>query len=205
MGVHRIRRKDMNINPVTFGKKIPIAKCHIKDVEQGKFVPATFYEIDCTDINDNNEIYDLKDWAFRITIAQDIRNKYDYIQKFGHPNSIRIFEMQTDEDKQIVGLCDISDLFSRVNLDFIVSSPDKKHKYVGQSMIAILGDIANTYKHKKIYIPNPIKKAEEFYKNICGFKKCSDSEAMYMSKRHYTKFKKSVEQKTNSPIISCTG
>ena len=49
----------MNINPINFGKKIPIAKCHIKDVEKGKFVPATFYEIDCTDINDNNEIYDL--------------------------------------------------------------------------------------------------------------------------------------------------
>ena len=70
---------------------------------------------------------------------------------------------------------------------------------------AILGDIANTYLCKKIYISNPIKEAIPFYINVCGFKNSIDSSAMYMKKRHYSKFKKTVEQKTNSPIISCIG
>ena len=32
---------------ISFGKKIPITQCKIKDIEQNKFVPATFYEVDC--------------------------------------------------------------------------------------------------------------------------------------------------------------
>ena len=46
----------MQINSISFGKKIPKYKCQIQDKETGKFVDATFCEIDCKDEKDSIEI-----------------------------------------------------------------------------------------------------------------------------------------------------
>jgi hypothetical protein len=46
----------MFIYPVSFGKKIPVAKCHIIDNQKKKAVPATVYEYDCKNADDVEDL-----------------------------------------------------------------------------------------------------------------------------------------------------
>ena len=71
---------------VSFGCKIPITKCQIKDIKHNQFVPATYYEIDCKDTSDIKEVDSLLgEWDFKNAIVYSMKSKFDAIKK-GYDN-----------------------------------------------------------------------------------------------------------------------
>ena len=194
----------MNIPPVTFGKKIPIAKCHIKDLKNDKYVAATCYKIDCTDTSDSSEIWKLDgDWEYNDVVAHNIDEKHRHLEGIGVQNSLDFYEMQTDKKKEIIGICQVNKTFGDIRLDYLESKPDKGYKYIGQSMLAILGEVAKSEGIERIYIPTPVEEARSFYRDKCGFKEAKDTTAMYMNKNKFKKLKIKAERNTHSKIINC--
>ncbi len=202
----------MAVSSISFGKKIPLIKCHIKDNVANKYIPATFYEVDCEDINEIDEVRDsLKGWQFSKSISQNMRtaymmNKCNSLftvndEYFYEPETDAFYEMRID-DGEIVGICQVSKHPKDLHIEFIESKGNKQYKYVGQTMIAAIGRVAKHEKLKKIYIPMPIPSAIDFYINKCGFEHCNEEGiALYMktSKSNATKIR--TEARVRHPII----
>ena len=134
----------MNIRNISFGKKIPIAKFNIKNRLTRKFVPATCYEIDCTDEADYKEIASLpKKWNFRESLSIDMSKKHEnFFGSYELYKNRHFYSIQTDKDNQIVGLCQTEKLNQDLELIHLETSPGKKYKYTGQGMLAVLSSIA---------------------------------------------------------------
>ena len=196
----------MNINSVSFGKKIPITRCKIKDLEQNKFVPATFYEIDCKDMDDIDEINNLNGkWQFRKTISRKMEDTHDLLEI---DENIRkdygLYVIQKDGG-DIVGLSEVKKWFPDLRLEYLESENEGKYKYIGQTMMASLGEVARREKLKRIYIPIPVDSAVPFYKDKCGFREVRDSAALVMNINKTKKLTELAEEKTNAPIIDLWG
>ena len=190
------------MNSVSFGKKIPITQCQIKDNKRNKFVPATFYEIDCTDKREIQEVYQAKgDWQFKRQIAAGMENKNNAIRDSLFFHQSKAFYIMQKDDGEIVGMSEVSKMGSQINLDFIESDPKDKYKYVGQTMIASLCKVMQQENRNKIYIPIPVKSAKDFYKKVCGFKDTEMGSALFLKGNRVKKLQKSVETRTHSPIL----
>ncbi|MBQ9245644.1 hypothetical protein IJ182_05185 [bacterium] len=186
----------------SFGKKIPITQCCIKDINHNRFVPATFFEVDCTDMKDINEIYQTKgDWSFKNLIAAKMFDKNNCIDNGFYFYDNKAFYIMQKQDGEIVGVSEVEKIGKQINLDFIESEPEGQYKYVGQSMIASLGQVLRNEKRKKIYIPNPVKTAQDFYTQKCGFKKIDDSSALVMKLSQAGKLSKKLEKETKHKML----
>ena len=194
----------MNISPVSFGKKIPIAKCHIKDLKHNKYVSVTCYKIDCNDASDSSDIWKLDgDWEYNDVVAHNIDEKHRHLKGLGVQNSLDFYEMKTDKKKEVVGICQVNKTFGDIRLDYLEAEPENKYKYIGQSMLAILGEVAKAEKMERIYIPAPVEKARAFYKDKCGFKEAKDTTALYLNRNKFKRLKIKAERNTHSKIINC--
>ena len=172
----------MYISPVSFGKKIPVATCKVKNIQRNKFIDATLYELDCKDRTDIKEVGSLKDgWSFKYSILSDMRRKM-YLE-----NSERMvcsyFYALENQKNEIIGLAEVMKMYPSLILSYIVSEPDKKYKYVGQNIIGLLGKMALEEKLKEIYIPTPILEARKFYTKKCGFENTREGVALRLSKK----------------------
>lgn len=192
----------MNINPISFGKKIPITQCKIRDNSLGKFVGATFYEVDCKDMEDIDEINSLKGkWEFRRTITKKMEDIHDRLETDkNHMNNYGFYVLQKDGG-EIVGLSEVKKSFPDLRLEYIESENEGKYKYVGQTMMASLGEVARQEKLKRIYIPIPVKSAVPFYIDKCGFREQKEGYALVMNTNKSKKLKEIAETKTHAPII----
>jgi hypothetical protein len=196
----------MNISPVSFGKKIPITQCKIRDNSQGKFIPATFYEVDCKDMEDIDEINNLKGkWEFRKTITKKMEDIHNLLKTDkNHRNDYGFYVLQKDGG-EIVGLSEVRKSFPDLRLEYIESENEGKYKYIGQTMMASLGEVARREKLKRIYIPIPVESAVPFYKDKCGFREVKDSAALVMNINKTKRLTELAEEKTNAPIIDVRG
>ena len=193
----------MTIQNISFGKKIPIAKCSIKNRLTRKYVPATCYEIDCKDEADYLEIANLKKkWYFKNSISNDIERKHNNLNDgFGLYLNRHFYTMQTDSDNQIVGICQTEEINKDLELIHLETSPNKKYKYAGQGLLAVLSIIAGKDKTDNIYIPFPVDSARAFYTDKCGFKNCQSNDGLYMNKKRFGLFRQQVEKRMQAPIL----
>ena len=190
----------MKINPISFGQKTPLTKCHIRDNVNNKFVPATFYEIDCECENEIDEVKkSIEGWRFSGAILQNMQKEHDKVQNSINFNNKTFYEMETD-DKEVVGICQIRKFPPELILEYIETKGDEKYKYVGQTMMASLGNVARHENLKKIYIPVPLLTARSFYVDKCGFKRASGNGLAMKTGASYDMQKK-TEAKVNHPII----
>ena len=184
---------------ISFGRKIPIAKCHILDKEQKSFVPATVYEYDCTTKGDIQEIRKLDDsWRFTPTIANNmsIKNHSYYTQQ---PNHNRFFNIQKDTG-EILGLAFCEEQGKSIDVHFLETKQDDKNKFVGQALLASLCIFTLNNGQTQLRVKSALKTAEDFYKKTCGFKQELKSSYL-ISDRHMPKFIKQTEKRTHYPIV----
>ncbi|MBR6162609.1 hypothetical protein IKQ26_01785 [bacterium] len=155
---------------ISFGKKIPIATCDIKDINKDKFIKATIVRYDCSDYSDIEEIRDLSsDWKFRKNVASYMGRDYN-TKGTSRISPYSFFAMKT-QNGETIGYAQTKDSGEDLVLDFLESEPNKKYKYVGTNMISCLSGLAlKEKKYKRLYIPNPIREARGFYIKQCGFK-----------------------------------
>ncbi len=193
----------MTINSISFGRQIPLIKCHIKDKEQNKFVPATFYELDCSDEQDIETIQDMPGrWGFRNSILCTMRDIMELPESQRKYKNYSFYILKKD-DGQIVGLSEVSKEGKDKVLQYIESSNRDKYKYIGQTMLASIADIAKQEKCERVYIPNALKEAYDFYVK-CGFKPCGE-QTLSLPSRKAKKLKKIAEANTSAPIINLMG
>ena len=92
----------MNISPVSFGKKIPVAACRIKDNTNGNSFPAVLYELDC---NDKEDIYTVRKqcgyWKYGKDTVNAMQTKYNSLKRdslfYGKSKSFYILQKNNDE------------------------------------------------------------------------------------------------------------
>lgn len=187
----------MNNISISFGKKIPITKCSIKDNQQNKFVRATVYEIDCQDKSDIDEIRALDDrWDFKDTIICGMERKSTQ----GDRSSSTFYKLES-EDGETLGLCYARNEDESLSVHYIESKRSNKFKYVGQSLLASLGLNAFHDRKNKLIIKNAMSSAYDFYKEICGFKE-ADFCDLEMDRRGIIEFVRQTEKRTEGKIIN---
>ena len=184
----------------TFGKKIPISLCQIKNTETKKFVPATFYELDCHDESDMDELKDLKGkWHFLGSIYYNMLSKNAYYKKTQRetPNKFYILESDT---KEIVGLCQAENRNNNIFVNLLESAPDKKYKFVGQTMLASMGNHVINNGGQQLTINHPTLDAYDFYTKKCKFKRGFNSN-LKMNQNEIECLIKRTERRTHGKII----
>ena len=160
----------MNINPLSFGRKIPINQIRVFDKEQNKFVAATFYEYDCKDLQDVAEVYNLNDyWSFASIISEGIHKQY-LCNFVNMPNSNFHYYCVKDDKNEIIGLCATEENDDDITVKFLESQPFSKFKYVGQSMLSSLAQMVLTSGKEKLEIKGALSDVRDFYEKKCGFK-----------------------------------
>lgn len=175
----------MNICPVSFGKKLYLDKCQIKDNEQNKFVPASLVQFDCNDISDVDEMFaGGQKWQFRQAVACQMYHAND--TKDIQTSSYSFFAIENSQ-KEIVSIAQVKRFGRDLVLDILESEPDKKYKYCGINMISFLKKYALSNNFKRIYIPNPVKTAKDFYTKKCGFREVRNSTALELTKHNFKK------------------
>ncbi len=153
---------------ISFGKKIPVAKCHIQDRTNNNQVNATIVEYDCNDLSDMSEIKRLHNWTYSKFMSDNMERVFKTKQYF--TPSFSFFAIEND-NKEIVGIASTKSVGGDLILDSLESSPDKKYKYTGKNMLTFLKNYALLKGLSRIYIPIAVESARDFYINKCGFKR----------------------------------
>ena len=86
-------------NSISFGRKIPVATCQVKNLEKNKFTPATVYEFDCRDRSDMEELREAEgEWEFKRALYNDMLNTRGRILRGGTDDS-RYFVLEDKKAK----------------------------------------------------------------------------------------------------------
>ncbi len=188
-----------NIN-ISFGQKKPITLCKVMDRYNQKFVPATFYELDCKDSNDVKELAQAQgNWRFKNAITSNMAYKND-IFNIVSPNRNRFFILQKN-DGEVIGMMQTKSQNNDEIVEYLESLPTRRYKYAGQNILASLCTAILNNKGHKIIINNPAQKATPFYIERCGFKQGSNT-TLQMGKKGMKSLIENVEQKTQGKIIN---
>lgn len=155
---------------ISFGKKIPLSQCQIQNKETGNFEKATVYELDCKDKNDIEEIRALGDsWHFNLGMAKDMDRKH-HLNKYFDQENDSFFYVLEDENNEILGIAEIEEIETEVyDLRYLESHFSKFKKYIGQALLAVIGEEVLIRKGKSLVVNDAIDTAYDFYANTCGF------------------------------------
>ena len=193
-----------NMNTVNFGKKIPLTQCQIKDCKEDKYVPATFYELDCKDKEDILEVANLKgSWYFQNTIVRNMQVKHA-CQKISSRDTGSSFFILQKDNGPILGICQTKQSGNNLSVQFIESERAKTHKFVGQTMLASLGLKVIKENKNELKIDIPTTNAKPFYIDKCGFKECQNG-SLKMSTKHLQRFIRKTQKRTKSPLLDIRG
>ncbi len=209
----------MNINPVSFGQRLPLTTCYVQNQYNGTLVPATFCELDPNDPEDIRDIENLSDYKFQFkdniaynmshhnalnNIKNNIQNNNDINLMLEETAPARYFLMEHPKGS-IIGITQISRQGQNVNIDYISRNKMEPYTFIGQDMIAsICSDILKSYDVKKLIVEYPAASAKKFYTNVCGFK-YDRRGILAMNRKQMQKFVDSVEKKTQHPILNLSG
>ena len=160
----------------TFGKKIPLIKGHIKDINSNNYTPVTLYEYDCKDKEDISDINkDNGHFGFKRAITTNMKRKFEFAKQ---PNSFQKFHfyvLEKDSDDELVGLCQTSYEKRDMKVMYIEKKGNSPYKYVGQTMLASIGmELINNKKGKQLSIVMPFDDVKSFYIDKCGFYDCKN-------------------------------
>lgn len=191
---------------ISFGKKIPITTGQIYDNEKNKFVKATCYEYDCQNRSDIAEIRKLNDdWVFKIETLDYMKKKYNCNQQ-GLDTNIVVYSLES-ETGEILGLCCAENNPKSLDVKFFESKQDRRHKFVGQTLLASIGkQMLGNRQQKKLMIKTAIATAYDFYEKTCGFVMDSIFNSdLYMNRIKTYKFIKQTQQRTKAEIVNIQG
>ena len=197
----------MNINPICFGQKFPIMKCNVKDERHNKYAEVTLSEYDCKDYSDIKEVNEqCKHWEFGFNFADDMNIKrLDYLAgREPYPANYYVME---DKNKKIIGLCETVDFGNDTNIEFIEAKRNSGYKYIGQTMLAMMGKILLKRKGENLCVAHPYIEAVPFYTDKCGFDSVKDDKhifSLFMNNQQIKDFIERVQGKTNAPIKEIT-
>ena len=185
---------------ISFGQKIPTAICNVLDTKENKFVPALVSEFDCYDKSDTDTISSIPgEWEHKDTIVLNMKSKYSDIKR-EKGNDTRIYAIENDNG-EILGITCVDDLEKNVEVRYIESRSDHRYKYVGQNLLASLGQGVLDGRQNRLIIRSAVSSAYDFYEKVCGFKEIGYSD-LEMNRFDILKFIRRTEEKTQSPIVN---
>lgn len=192
----------MNISPISFGKKIPIANCKVLDAKSKKSIEATFFEYDCKDHKDSLEVAYLGGkWAFRDALSTGMERKFRRYLRGKPQEPYRYYGIQTTNG-QILGLCNTADYATHTDVEYIARDLSKNYKYVGQMMLAQIAKQTLVNDKRQLIIKNPTDDNYGFYEKGCGFEFCDEyGFDMQMERKKMAQFVMNIEDKTNCSIF----
>ena len=186
---------------ISFGKKIPVTTCKVKDLTTKKYVPVKMYEYDCKDIEDIKEVENLPShFGYKKVIADEMKTKKAAWEKYSLGTGVSHYVMQ-DNKGVVLGIASVKVQDSVNGVKFIQTSQNRTHKYIGQTMLASLSKIALNDGKEKFEICFPADDAISFYTNKCGFKHGKSFYHLEMSPKDMKKFVFKTQLKTHSPIV----
>ncbi len=188
----------MKINNISFGTKIPLQKCKIRDNKNNEFIDATFYEILLDNACEIEEVRKLK-----IPFASDIAQNMDSQLKHKASDACarRHYYALGVDNGDIAGICQCEKINDKIYVTYLASEQNGEYKYVGQNILASLGkDLLNANGEAVKIIPPIIQTAVEFYEK-CAFRECSPY-GMVMQSEDIPSFIQMTEKKTGAPIIN---
>ena len=160
----------MNINPISFTRKIPVSQCMLKDLSENKPVSATCYEYDCKDLFDIAEIDNLDStWDFKYLFRTGMQAKY-LCENIGEKNDNAHYYCIKDSNGEIAGLCYTKSTPNTIEVKLINSKKNSNYKYVAQNMLAIIAQKVLDTGKEKLVIKQALQDVFDFYGKTCGFK-----------------------------------
>ena len=134
-----------------------------------------------------------------LTIVDNMKSKHSDI-KCNRANNTRIYTLE-NEDGDILGLTCIDDLEKNVEVRFIESRCDHRYKYVGQNLLASLGQGVLNGRQNRLIIRSAVASAFDFYEKVCGFKDIGKSD-LEMNRFDIHKFIKRTEERTQTSMVN---
>ncbi len=191
----------MQIQSVSFGKKIPVASCKVKNNHTGKFERAKLYEYDCKDLADLQEFAKLPDyWGFKDAILSGMCEKKVVLDKHNVSTGVSYFVLQ-DKNDETIGICSAKKSLTDYGVKLIQTTPLKSHKYTGQAMLAALALVGLKENRNKFEIKYPTDEAMTFYTDKCCFQKGESKYHLEMDRRGMKKLLRKVQARTHSQIV----
>ena len=177
---------------ISFGQKIPIGSCKIKDLRENKLVEANLFQLDCKDESDLSELESLdNNWIFKEDILSKMKNTR---RTMGFKRSSASFYTLENKEGKIIGISQIKDENPDFVLDYLESEHEGKYRFVGQNMLALLSKIALEKDFKRILVPVPIKEARDFYLKKCGFRSVINDCSVSLSRHGMKKLQKRMDK-----------
>lgn len=190
----------MNIQNISFGRKIPLTECKVKNLETKKFVPVTFYEVDCQDYKEIEDIRDSKGkWNFMGPILYNMDSKHMWLQKNSGENPYKFYILE-NKAGEILGISQTENKDNNITVKFLDSGRNKEYKYVGQTMLASMGQQVVNNGGTSLNIMNPTIDAYPFYTKNCKFEETENSE-LTMNPNQIKKFIRRTQFRTHSRIL----
>jgi len=191
----------MQISAISFGKKIPIMQCSIKDVEKNKIIPATVYEYDCQCSSDIEDIlYAGRDWYYNMSIAADMQDKYEQ-ENFKEQKSPFHFYVMENQNGKMVALCETQETDKDIQVEYIETKHDSEQKYCGKTMLATLGKKVLDNNKKRLMIIAPLQDVLDFYINGCGFSSFPNIFELNMEQNQIRDFVSKTEAQSGGKIL----
>ena len=200
------------ITPISFGKKIPLSQVNIYDKRDNKYIPATVYELDCTDKQDIRLVkYNIYTHCFNQRIADSMEAKNLFYQGLFNFQGEALWDLvRNTPDKnfyiletpyeEIMGICQVRDKNEdRDVVEFLESGGGDTYKYVGQSLLAAVAKHAASLK-KDLEISLPVD--DRFYTDKCGFKKKETGVNLEMKSDEIGNFVEKVETRTQGKMLN---
>lgn len=187
---------------VSFGRKIPVAECKVKDIKTGKFIPVKMYEYDCTEQSDIDEVENLPSnfYFYKTAVAREMETKKKAREKYSIDTGISHYIMQTNNNETL-GIASVRNNEETYSVKFIQTTQNLTHKYIGQTMLASMAKIALNDNRKIFEISFPTDDAMGFYTHKCGFKHGNSYRNLIMSPKDMKKFIFRTQLKTHAPIV----
>ena len=192
----------MNIAPISFCKKIPLNNCQVIDKIQNAPIKATVYEYDCNDLEDVYEVGDLDDsWAFRDFFTSGMHSQF-LKGMIGRRDDSYHYYCAKDENDNMLGLCQTTEDDNSINVKLIVSNPSPRYKYVGQTILASLGQKAINKDIEELKVKAALNDVYGFYET-CGFEQDFDRKETFardykMKKGSIPSFIKRTQEKVEN-------
>ena len=161
----------MNISPINFCRKIPINQIKVVDKKLEKPISATVFEYDCDDLEDIYEVGDLDmSWSFGEMIASNMHRQFLKNKIMQKDESLHYY-CAKDGLNRMLGLCQTVENDDSIDVKLIVTNPSRRYKYVGQAILATLGQKALNEDVKRLNIKAALSDVYGFYEDACGFER----------------------------------
>lgn len=190
---------------ISFGAKIPIAKCQIQNTITKNFESALIYEIDCKDRSDiNTFVMPEEEWNYAKCIQGNLADSMMMEAIYNVPRKSSFYILQ-NKDGETLGISEVEkSADNNYNLAYLDTKKDKQYKYVGQTLLSTVTREAYKKGTKKFTVFGAALSALDFYTETCGFKK-NGPYTPIIERDEIPDFVRQTEKRTQAKIIDFVG